>query len=234
MKYNILLIEDNQAIAQSIMATLDEEQFQVIACYNGQSARQKIEQFSFDLVLLDLILPDANGEDLLQLIRKRSTAPVIIISMKSSDIEKAISLGLGADDFLTKPFSMIELVARVKAALRRTRYFESTSQTFIYEFDDYLLDLNNFSVTKNQEILPLTSKEFEILKILVVGHEKVFSKKELYHLIWNNLEQENDNVINVHMNRLRAKLNDDQIHPKIIKTIWGFGYKIGVKVNPIK
>jgi len=234
MKYNILLVEDNVAITKSIILTLENEQFHVIPCYDGKSAYEKIATFNYDLVLLDLVLPDANGEEILQMIRKKSTVPVIIISMKSSDIEKAINLGLGADDFLTKPFSMIELVARVKAAIRRTKYFESPSQAYIYRFDAFEMDLHNFTLKRNNELVTLTNKEFEILKTLVVGHFKVFSKKDLYRHVWNDVEYENDNVINVHVNRLRAKLGDNNDHPNIVKTVWGFGYKIGVEVSQIE
>jgi len=233
MKYNILLIEDNLSIANSIVESLENDQFNVIAATTGASAYDKYDLMIYDLILLDLMLPDANGEDLLQAFRKKGNTPVIIISMKSSDIEKAINLGLGADDFLTKPFSMLELVARIKAVIRRTKYFEATKRNDIYQFDDYYLNLNNYTLTKNNEVIHLTNKEFEILKTLVVGSNKVYSKKDLYRLVWNEEGEKSDNVINVHINRLRTKIGDNLDHPLFIKTIWGFGYKIGVDVVKI-
>jgi two-component system response regulator VicR len=233
MEYNILLIEDNLAICKSIVTTLSTEQFNIEVANDGKTAFEKFDLKVYDLILLDLILPDINGEDLLQSFRKKSNVPVIIISMKSSDIEKAINLGLGADDFLTKPFSMLELTARVKAVIRRTRYFEALKRSDVYKFSDYILNLKDFTVSKDNVPIFLTNKEFEILKTLVIGNEKVFTKKDLYRLVWNEDGTDIDNVINVYINRLRTKINDDSKHPMIIKTVWGFGYKIGVDVIKI-
>jgi len=230
MKYNILLIEDNIAICKSIVTTLENDQFHIVVANDGKAAFEMFERMPYDLILLDLILPDSNGEDLLRVFRKKSDVPVIIISMKSSDIEKAIHLGLGADDFLTKPFSMLELTARVKAVLRRARYFESNNKSNVYYFDEFEMNLINFTIIKNGEHIYLTNKEFEILKTLVMGAGRVYSKRDLYRLVWNEDGSENDNVINVHINRIRTKIGDNLDHPRVVKTIWGFGYCIGVEV----
>lgn len=231
MKYNLLLIEDNLSICKSIMKTLENDQFNVIMANDGKTALEKFDIMPYDLILLDLILPDINGEELLQAFRKKSNVPVIIISMKSSDIEKAINLGLGADDFLSKPFSMLELIARIKAVIRRAKNQEITLKNNFYTFEDYQLNLYKYTLTKENVPIYLTSKEFEILKTLVVNSTRVYSKKDLYRLVWNEEGTENDNVINVHINRLRAKIGDNHDHPKIVKTIWGFGYKLGVEVT---
>ncbi len=233
MKYNILLIEDNLSICKSIITTLENDQFNVVMANDGKTAHEKFDTMPYDLILLDLILPDANGEDLLQAFRRKSNVPVIIISMKSSDIEKAINLGLGADDFLTKPFSMLELTARVKAVIRRTKYFEASKKSDSYTFEDYELNLSNYTLTKNKSLIYLTNKEFEILKTLVVGFNRVYSKRDLYRLVWNEEGSENDNVINVHINRLRTKICDNLEYPRLVKTVWGFGYKIGVEVTKV-
>jgi DNA-binding response OmpR family regulator len=231
MKSNILLIEDNLSICAAIVETLENEQFHVSVANTGEKAHELFNTMKHDLILLDLMLPDISGEDLLQAFRRKSNVPVIIISMKSSDIEKAINLGLGADDFLTKPFSMLELTARVKAVIRRSKYFEIKKDSSLYTFGDYKINLNTYMVTKNNKPIFLTNKEYEILKTLVVGHQRVFSKNDLYRIVWNEEGSENDNVLNVHINRIRLKIEDDPNHPIIIKTIWGFGYKLGVEVN---
>lgn len=233
MKYNLLLIEDNLSICKSIISTLESDQFNVIMANDGKTAFEKFEKMPYDLILLDLILPDINGEELLQAFRKKSDVPVIIISMKSSDIEKAINLGLGADDFLTKPFSMLELIARVKAVIRRTKTSQAIQKSDLYVFEDYKLNLYNYTLNKGNELIHLTNKEYEILKTLVIGSSKVYSKSELYRLVWNEEGTENDNVINVHINRLRAKIGDNLDYPRIVKTIWGFGYKLGVEVTKV-
>jgi two-component system, OmpR family, response regulator VicR len=233
MKYSILLIEDNLAICKSIMTTLENDQFSVEIANNGATAIEKFKRMTHDLILLDLILPDANGEDLLQTFRRKSNVPIIIISMKSKDIEKAINLGLGADDFLTKPFSMLELTARAKAVIRRSKYFESSTQSDVYRFEDYELNLSNYTLKRANKTIYITNKEFDILKTLVIGYDRVFSKRDLYRLVWKEEGYENDNVINVHINHLRAKIGDNLEYPRLVKTVWGFGYKIGVEVKKV-
>lgn len=233
MGYRILMIEDNQSIAESVKQKLEEEQFQVTLVFNGRDALLEFSKFQFDLVLLDLYLPELSGEEVLQNIRRKSNVPVIIISMKSSDVEKAINLGLGADDFLTKPFSMLELLARVKAVIRRTKYVEASIEQDVYEFGDIVMNLNDFSVKRNNEHIFLTTKEFEILKLLILNSNKVFSKTDIFRMVWHEDDLRNDNVINVHVKNLREKIEQEKdIHAYII-TVWGFGYKIGKEVRKI-
>lgn len=153
--------------------------------------------------------------------------------MKSSDVEKAINLGLGADDYLTKPFSMLELIARVKAVIRRAKSSQAIKKCDVFVFEDYKLNLYNYTLIKGNELINLTNKEYEILKTLVVGSSKVYSKSDLYRLVWNEEGSKNDNVINVHINRLRTKIGDSLDHPRIVKTVWGFGYKLGVEVTKV-
>ena len=231
MGYKILVVEDNQSIAETIKQKLEEENFHVTISLNGKDAITEFSKFKFDLVLLDLYLPELNGEEVLRQIRRRSNVAVIIISMKSSDVEKAINLGLGADDFLTKPFSMLELLARVKAVLRRTKHEEASNEQVIYEFGDIIMNLNDFSLVKNGEPIYLTTKEFEILKLLILNPNKVFSKADIFRMVWHEDDLRNDNVINVHMRNLREKIESDHKIYSYIKTVWGFGYKIGKEVR---
>jgi DNA-binding response OmpR family regulator len=155
----------------------------------------------------------------------------LIISAKGSDIDKALGLGFGADDYISKPFSMIELTARIHAAIRRaTQYLptEKQSSSNTISFKELSLDLNTFSAKVSGKNVQLTSKEFYILKLFMTNQSRVFTKEQIYHFIWEDDYYGNENVINVHIRRLREKIEEDPSNPQYIRTIWGIGYKIGV------
>jgi DNA-binding response OmpR family regulator len=227
MASKILLIEDNVLISKSIEQKLKDEMYNVKAVFNGQDAIDQFSKDSYDCVLLDLMLPKVSGEDVLKFIRSKSETPVMIISTKDTDVEKAVNLGLGADDYLSKPFSMLELLARVKALLRRSRQSEEKPKKNVYNFNDLSINLSTYQVVKNGVVLDLTLKEFEILKLLLTHPDQTFSKQEMYRKIWNEEYYFNDNVINVHIRRLRKKIENDPSNPEIVVTMWGFGYKLG-------
>lgn len=227
MASKILLIEDNVLISKSIEQKLKDEMYNVKAVFNGQDAIDQFSKDKYDCVLLDLMLPKVSGEDVLKFIRSQGETPVMIISTKDSDVEKAVNLGLGADDYLSKPFSMLELLARVKALLRRSRQSEEKPKKNIYNFNDLSINLSTYQVLKNGVVLELTLKEFEILKLLLTHPDQTFSKQEMYRKIWNEEYYFNDNVINVHIRRLRQKIENDPSNPEIVITMWGFGYKLG-------
>ncbi len=227
MAYKVLLIEDNVLISKSIEQKLKEEMYDVKSVFNGEDAVMQFSKDKYDVVLLDLMLPKVSGEDVLKHIRSKGDTPVIIISTKDSDVEKAVNLGLGADDYVAKPFSMLELLARIKALLRRSQYKDEKPSKNVYEFDDLSINLSTFQVKKKEEILELTLKEFEILKLLLTHPDQTFSKQEMYRKIWNEEYYFNDNVINVHIRRLRKKIEEEPSNPKIVVTMWGFGYKLG-------
>jgi len=231
MDYKILLIEDNIAIAESIKTQLQNERFLVSFAATGEEAIKLFNESNYDLVLLDLLLPQISGEEVLSHIRKKSNVPVIIISMKSSDIEKAINLGLGADDFLSKPFSMLELIARVKAVLRRSRHNEVVTKNDLFKVGEYTVNFDDFSVKKDDKNIGLTTKEFEIFKLLITNPNKVFSKSDIYSIIWKDVSSNIDNVLNVHIRNLREKIEKNPDQPEYIVTVWGFGYKLGMEVN---
>jgi two-component system, OmpR family, response regulator VicR len=231
MMQKVLIVEDNVVASQTIASKLREYQYDVVCVHDGQKAIDAFNKTHFDVVLLDLLLPMVSGEEILKYIRERSDTPIIIMSAKDNDIEKAINLELGADDYLAKPFSMIELIARIKAVIRRsTRSEHKTRATFLI-LDDIKIDFNKFIATKNDKNLELTYKEFEILKLLASDPEATFSKQMIYRKVWNEEYFDNDNVINVHIRRLREKIETDPSSPKIVLTVWGFGYKIGVPIN---
>lgn len=227
MANKVLLIEDNVIISKSIEQKLKDEMYDVKSVFNGEDGIAQFSKDKYDVVLLDLMLPKVSGEDVLKHIRTQGDIPVIIISTKDTDVEKAINLGLGADDYVVKPFSMLELLARVKALLRRSRHQEEKPKNAIFEFQNLNINLNTFQVKKDGEQVDLTLKEFEILKLLLTHPDQTFSKQEMYRKIWNEEYYFNDNVINVHIRRLRKKIEMNPSNPKIVITMWGFGYKLG-------
>jgi len=227
MAQKILIVEDNVLISRSIESKLKEEMFEVKAVFDGDEAIKQFDMMTYDAVLLDLMLPKISGENVLKHIRSKGDVPVIIISTKDTDVEKAINLGLGADDYLAKPFSMLELIARVKAVLRRAHKQMDKEVKQKIEIGDLDVNLANFEVKKAGQMVDLTLKEFEILKLLLTHPDQTFSKQQMYRTVWGEEYYYNDNVINVHIRRLREKIEDDPSNPKIVVTMWGFGYKLG-------
>ncbi|MGP4064154.1 response regulator transcription factor [Oceanobacillus sp. M65] len=233
MGESILLVEDNKQIHEMVLNHLKKEGFRVTSAFDGEEAMKLFSGEVFDLVILDLMLPSSNGLDILQGIRKYSLLPILIMSAKDSDLDKALGLGFGADDYIGKPFSLIEMTARVKAALRRsTQYSQSNpdNQNQVVKVSNLEINLNNFSVLKNGEEMNLTAKEFQILRLLATNPNQVFTKGQLFESVWRETYYGDDNVINVHIRRLRGKIEDDPSSPKHIKTIWGIGYKM--EINP--
>jgi len=227
MAQKILIVEDNVLISRSIESKLKEEMFDVKAVFDGEEAIKQFDLMSYDAVLLDLMLPKVSGENVLKHIRSKGDVPVIIISTKDTDVEKAINLGLGADDYLAKPFSMLELIARVKAVLRRSHKIQEKETKQNFKIGQLEVNLSSFEVKKEGQIVELTLKEFEILKLLLTHPDQTFSKQQMYRTVWGEEYYYNDNVINVHIRRLREKIEDDPSNSKIVITMWGFGYKLG-------
>lgn len=230
MHNNILLVEDDTSIVEMVKSYLEKENFVIDTANNGEIALNKFTENDYDLILLDLMLPKISGKDLIPFIREKSSIPVIILSAKSRDLDKAILLGIGADDYISKPFSLIELSARINAVLRRANQYskkKSIKENKIIHINNLCVDLNNFSVKKNGNYINLTSKEFQILKLFVTNPKRVFTKGQLYTLIWKEDYVSEDNVINVHIQRLRKKIEDNPSKPIYIKTLWGIGYKLG-------
>lgn len=228
MKHKILLVEDDNAISEMVQGQFAKEGFKVTPAYDGEEALQVFAQDAFDLILLDLMLPKLDGMELLKIIREKSMIPVLIMSAKDGDLDKALGLGFGADDYIAKPFSMIELTARVKAAIRRaTHYSRAEQKQTVLSIGELTLDLENFSAQKRGQEIKLTAKEFQILKLFISHPSRVYTKAQIYSLVWEDDYYGDENVINVHMRRLREKIEDDPSKPQYIKTLWGIGYKLG-------
>ncbi|MFT8316238.1 MAG: response regulator transcription factor [Clostridium sp.] len=229
MNNKILIIEDDLSISEMVKNYLKKEGFIATTACNGEDGIAVFLKDNFDLIVLDLMMPKLDGIETIKIIREKSSVPILIMSAKDSDVDKAIGLGFGADDYITKPFSMIEISARIKAAIRRsTKYSNNKQEIQIIKVGDLTVDLSNFLVSKNGQAIQLTSKEFDILKLFIKNPNRVFTKAQIYNLIWEDEYFGDENVINVHMRRLREKIEDNPSNPQYIKTLWGIGYKLEV------
>ncbi len=231
--YRLLIVEDDQDINEMLSSYLVTEGYEIDSAYNGQEALNKFKDNTYDLIILDLMLPIISGLDVLKSVRKTSQLPVIILSAKDKDVDMAIGLSIGADDYVAKPFSMIEVVARIKAALRRATTYQHSNASGKEDrgplkVHDLSIDEQSFTVTKRDLPIKLTQKEFKILLLFASHPNQVFTKAKLYESVWEEAYYGDDNVINVHMRRLREKIEDDPSSPVYIKTLWGgIGYKLG-------
>ncbi len=227
--YKILLVEDDAEISEMLKNFLETENYEVACALDGQQACTMFDDMSFDLVLLDLMIPKISGMGVMQHIRQSSYVPIIIISAKDSESDKTLGLGLGADDYITKPFSVAEALARIKAALRRTMQYDSAAvdTPAVLKAGELTLDLTDYTVKKKEKSIDLTAKEFEILKLFMQNPKKVYTKEQLYTLVWNDMYCGDENAVNVHISRLRNKIEDDPRNPRYVLTVWGIGYKLG-------
>lgn len=224
---NILIVEDEKEIALMIKNYLIKEGFYVDTAYNGEEGLLQFRKKEYSLIILDVMMPKVDGIELLKKIREKSNIPAIILSAKDGEVDKALGLGFGADDYIDKPFSMIDLLARIKANIRRATVYSREEKNIekIIKINNLTIDLNNYSVKKNDNDLKLTGKEFEILKLFITNPNRVFTKEQIYNQVWDDDILGDENIINVHIRRLREKIEDNPSKPKYIKTLWGIGYK---------
>lgn len=227
---NILIVDDEQAIADLVEVYLKNENYNIFKFYNGKDALTCIENEKLDLAILDVMLPDVDGFSICQQIREKHKFPVIMLTAKEEEIDKITGLTLGADDYITKPFRPLELIARVKAQLRRfTKYnsSEPKQEEHLIAFSGLLLDMDTHECILNEKKLYLTPTEFSILWALCSNRGRVVSSEELFHEVWGDKYFTNsNNTVMVHIRHLREKMHDSAEHPKYIKTVWGVGYKI--------
>jgi len=230
---NILIVDDEREIADLVELYLQNENYTVFKFYTAKEALECIEKTEIDLAILDVMLPDISGLSICKKIRdKHDTYPVIMLTAKDSETDKITGLTLGADDYITKPFRPLELVARVKAQLRRYKKYSGVATTIKNESNiivhaGLVIDINSREVRLNEKPLLLTPTEFSILRILCENKGNVISSEQLFHEIWGDeYFTKNNNTITVHVRHLREKLNDSPDNPKYIKTVWGVGYKV--------
>ncbi len=229
MNEKLLVVDDEREIADLVKLYLENEGFLVTVCYDGNDALRVIETEEPDLCVLDIMLPGVSGLELCRRIRESYTYPVIMLTAKGEELDKITGLTLGADDYMTKPFLPLELVARVKAQLRRYKKYNTGAAMAeeVLTVSGLVLNVRTHECTLNERPLSLTPTEFSVLKILCQRRGQVVSAEELFHLIWEDEYYiKNNNTITVHIRHLREKLGDSFEKPKYIKTVWGCGYKI--------
>ncbi|WP_068498772.1 response regulator transcription factor [Paenibacillus kribbensis] len=231
MSQNILLIEDDPSIAEMLHKALIKEGYKLTTASDGEEGLLAFVRYTYDLVLVDLMMPKVDGMEVIRRIRTSSAVPILIMSAKDSDVDKALGLGFGADDYVAKPFSMLEMTARIQSAIRRSTTYarqqqqEGQPKAPVLTYGKLHIDLDHFTVIRNENEIQLTAKESDILKLFVTNPNRVFTKAQLYGFIWKEDYMGDENVINVHIRRLREKIEEDPSHPVHIKTLWGIGYK---------
>lgn len=224
----ILIVEDDVDINELLCNILSKKGYKVRSAFSGSEAKMCLEQFNYELVLLDLMLPGFSGEDIINEIRKNKIMPIIVISAKSSQEDKINVLKIGADDFISKPFDINEVLARVESQLRRYMKFnnlESKKDTKI-KYKNLVLDTESKQVLVNNKDISLTLRELSILELLLSNPNKVFTRANLFESVWHDEFLGDDNTVNVHISNLRAKLSKADKNTEYIKTVWGIGFKL--------
>ena len=228
---SILVVDDEQEIADLVEIYLVSDGYKVFKANNAQEGLEILDKEDIQLCLLDIMMPGMNGLEMCKKIRETNNIPIIMLSAKSTDLDKILGLGTGADDYVVKPFNPLELTARVKSQLRRYTQFNPNStvhETVKNEISVRGLTINkdNHKVTVYGEEVKLTPIEFDILYLLASNPGKVFSTDEIFEKVWNEKVYEANNTVMVHIRRLRGKMKEDERQDKIITTVWGVGYKI--------
>lgn len=232
MNEKILVVDDEKEIADLIEVYLQNENMEVYKFYSGKDALACIGSVEFDLALLDIMLPDINGLSLCQDIRSRGyTYPVIMLTAKDGETDKITGLTLGADDYITKPFLPLELIARIKAQLRRYKKYNASpaapAAEQMLKHAGLVMNLKTYECRINGESLALTPTEFTILKVLLQNRGSTVRSEDLFHEVWQEeYYSKSNNTITVHIRHLREKMKDTGESPRYIKTVWGIGYKI--------
>lgn len=227
MQARILLVEDDPEIARVVRDMFVREGYEVTWATTGLEGWEDFQQGSYDIALIDIMLPEMDGLSLCKNIRWNSDIPLIIISARKEDEDKITGLGLGADDYVAKPFSLSELKARVESQLRRWRRYQGVlkNENKSTYNDDLTIYWDQHKVKIGDEEIPLTVKEFDLLKVLAQNPDRVFSKEELFEHVWRQVDQDGLHTITVHIKSLRSKLKDPVKTPKFIQTVWGKGYQ---------
>ena len=220
----LLLIEDEPGLVLTLRDRLTREGYAVENCADGESGLERASREAFDLVLLDVMLPRMNGFDVLRELRKRGTeTPVIMVTAKGQVVDKVVGLKLGADDYVTKPFEMVELLARIEAKLRRAPAVSHPSEG--YQFDDVRVDFRRAEVTKEGAPLELSAREFQLLKYFIEHRGATLTREELLNEVWGYNSMPSTRTVDVHVAWLRQKIEPNPRHPQYILTIHGMGYK---------
>jgi two-component system response regulator RegX3 len=222
----ILVVEDEESLSEAIAFLLGKEGFEVEIASNGLSAVEKFELNGADLILLDLMLPGLSGTEVCRQIRAKSSVPIIMLTAKDSEIDKVVGLELGADDYVTKPYSSRELIARIRAVLRRGELSESHVEVGVLTVGPVRLDIDRHIISVNGQPISLPLKEFELLEFLMRNAGRVLTRMQLIDRVWGSDYVGDTKTLDVHIKRLRAKIEKDPANPEFIQTVRGMGYKM--------
>ncbi|MBQ9436701.1 MAG: response regulator transcription factor [Lachnospiraceae bacterium] len=225
MANRVLVVDDEKLIVKGIRFSLEQDGMEVDVCYDGESAVEMAKAGDYDIVLLDVMLPGLSGFEVCQAIREFSDVPVIMLTAKGEDMDKILGLDYGADDYITKPFNILEVKARIKAIIRRSGKKEGKpAGQKLLEIRELQLDVPNRRVRVAGREVNLTGKEFEVLELLAANPGKVYGREELLHLIWGADYPGDVRTVDVHIRRLREKIEENPSEPRFVSTKWGIGY----------
>lgn len=225
--YNILICDDERDIVNALKIYLSDANYTLYEAFNGKEALKAVEEKEIHLVLLDIMMPEMDGMEAMVKIRQRSNVPIILLTAKSEDSDKILGLTVGADDYITKPFNPVEVSARVKSQLRRYMQLGAGNvQPEVLKCGGIELDDSEKRVSLDGEEVSLTPTEYDILKLLMQHPGQVFSPREIYQKIWNDLPYGSENTVAVHIRHIREKLEINPAEPRYLKVVWGQGYKI--------
>ncbi len=225
MAKKVLVVDDEKLIVKGIRFSLEQDGMEIDCAYDGEEALEKAKQTEYDMILLDLMLPKLSGFEVCQQIREFSNVPIVMLTAKGEDMDKILGLEYGADDYITKPFNILEVKARIKAIMRRmTPKKSEEQQDKSIEAGEMRIDRENRRVTISGREINLTAREFEVLELLVLNPNKVYSRENLLKLVWGSDYPGDVRTVDVHIRRLREKIESNPSEPKYVHTKWGVGY----------
>lgn len=225
MSRRVLVVDDEKLIVKGVRFSLEQDGMEVDCAYDGEEALEKIKANEYDIVLLDIMLPKLNGFEVCQQVREFSDVPILMLTAKGDDMDKILGLEYGADDYITKPFNILEVKARIKAITRRTtKSAKQKKDAAVIKASDMTLDTDSKRLHIKDQEINLTSKEFDVLELLVKNPDKVYSREKLLQLVWGSQYPGDVRTVDVHIRRLREKIEVNPSDPKYVHTKWGVGY----------
>ncbi len=225
MARKVLVVDDEKLIVKGIRFSLEQDGYEVSCAYDGEEAMAMVRENEYDIILLDIMLPKMDGLEVCQQIREFSNVPIIMLTAKGEDMDKIMGLEYGADDYITKPFNILEVKARIKAIIRRARKQEQPEeQSRIMEVADLRMDCDSRRVFISGKEVNLTAKEFDVLQLLVFNPNKVYSRENLLNIVWGYEYPGDVRTVDVHIRRLREKIEENPSEPRFVHTKWGVGY----------
>lgn len=225
MGRKVLVVDDEKLIVKGVRFSLQQDGMEVDCAYDGEEALEKIRANEYDIVLLDIMLPKLDGFEVCQQVREFSDVPILMLTAKGDDMDKILGLEYGADDYITKPFNILEVKARIKAITRRTtKSAQQKKNDATIHASDMTLDTDSKRLYIKEKEINLTSKEFDVLELLVRNPDKVYSREKLLQLVWGSQYPGDVRTVDVHIRRLREKIEENPSEPKYVHTKWGVGY----------